>query len=181
MEEKEKYEKLKLILDCLEKAVTLYNELNPQEKVTITPQVAKKDVSDIFICFYNHKHVGLFEKLNHCFSQNYYYNDRYKAGSIYVGVDSNYVGMELTYNLSCSDHRWEKIGTKRKLNGQIYVSNCVIQDCMSFDDMRLIMYNEGKIGPYEIGKASSQEMVDVLRYALNYYQLVQSIKKTKSK
>ncbi len=38
----------------------------------------------------------------------------------------------------------------------------------------LIIYSAGQIGPYEIGKATSQEILEVLKYASSYYQLAQS-------
>ena len=84
-----------------------------------------------------------------------------------------------SYNI-CRNH-WQSVGKKIIVDGKSYVSNCIMQNGMSFDDMRLIMYSDGQIGPYEIGKASSQEMIDVLKYASSYYQLDQNIQKPRSK
>ncbi len=176
MEEKKK-EELKSLLEGLQKALEMYNDLNPQEKLTITPQEEKKDVSDIFICVYNNKHVGLFKKIN--WDSNYSYrsgDDYYDAGSIYVGVDSNYVGMKQTHERWIDVSYWKKAGARVALKDKdTYVANCNMENGMSFDDMRLIMYGDGQIGPYEIGKASSQEMIDVLKYASSYYQLDKNI------
>lgn len=182
MEDKEKFEELKSILEELQKALELYNELNPSQKLTITQQTEKRDVNNIFICVYNGIHVGLFKKINWSteLRKNYFFGcDEYDAGSIYVGINSNYVGMKKTHSDNFWLNKWQPIGTKVVLNNNSYVSNCVMQTGMSFDDMRLIMYSAGKIGPYEIGKATSQEMLDVLKYASSYYQLDQNIKHKK--
>ena len=47
--------------------------------------------------------------------------------------------------------------------------------------MRLIMYNDGKIGPYELGKSNLEEMLEVLKYAYNYYNLGNNNQKQKTK
>jgi len=185
MEEKNKYEELKSILDGIKKAVELYNDLNPQEKLAITPQEEKKDVSDIFICVYNDKHVGLFKKINWSTEKRNQssYSDyaKYDAGSIYVGIDSNYIGMKETHSYNICRNHWQPAGKKLIVDGKSYVSNCAMKNGMSFDDMRLIMYSDGQIEPYEIGKATSREMIDVLKYASSYYQLDQNIQKQKSR
>ncbi len=179
MEEKKKYEELKLLLEGFQKALELYNDLNPQEKLSITPQEEKKDVSDIFICVYNGKNVGLFKKLN--WYSSYYKIISYNAGSIYVGVDSNYVGMKRTHDDVINVSQWETAGARVELKDKTYIANCDMEDGMSFDDMRLIMYSEGKIDSYEIGKASSEEMIDVLKYAFSYYKLDENIQKQRVK
>lgn len=183
MEEKNKYEELKTLLEGLQKALEMYNGLNPQErKLVIIPQEEKKDVSDIFICVYNNKHVGLFKKIN--WNSSYHRgwsNFDYNAGSIYVGVDSNYVGMKQTHKDNITVSYWQEAGARVDLKDCTYVANCNMENGMSFDDMRLIMYSAGQIGPYEIGKASSQEINDVLKYAFSYYQLNQNIQKQEVK
>lgn len=177
MEEKKKYEELKSILEGLQKALELYNDLNPQEKLAITPQDERKDVSEIYICVYNDKHIGLFREINwksgycdllgreHC----------YYAGSVYIGVDSDYIGMKDTHEFDKPISKWRRAGCRVDLQSGTYVANCDMKNCMSFDDMRLIMYCNGEIEIYEIGKASCQEILDVLKYARSYYQIVQNI------
>ncbi len=181
--EKEKCEELKQILEDIQKSLELYNNLNPQEKLTITPQDQRKDVRDIFICVYNNKHVGLFKKIN--WKSAYYTGwtgHDYNAGSIYVGVDSNYIGLKTTHDENHSVNRWEAPGARIELKDKdTFVANCYMQNGMSFDDMRLIMYREGKIGPYEIGKATSKEILDVLKYAFIYYQLDQNTQRQRVK
>lgn len=181
MEQNSSYQELKDILQEIQKAIEMYNGTNPDEKIALTKQ-EQKDVKDMFICVYNGKHVGLFKKIN--WSSGYYrgYSDNdYSAGSIYVGVDSNYVGMKKTHEDNISVNYWEPVGVKVVLKDKKYVSNCVMCDGMSFDDMRLIMYNNGQICPYEIGKATSQEMLEVLKYAVIYYQLNQNMQNQRKK
>ena len=183
MEENKNQEELKLILEELKKVLELYNKLNPRENLTLAKQEEKKNVSDIFICVYNNKHVGLFKKINWSSDKKISSTlmTEYAAGSTYIGVDSIYLGIKTTHRLSESVNQWEPIGTKIIVDGKSHVANCEIQSEMSFDDMRLIMYNKGQIEPYEIGKASSKEMIDVLNFAYNYYQLDKNIKKQKTK
>lgn len=184
MKEKNKNEELKSILSDIKKALELYNDLNPEEKMKLVPQEEKKDVSDIFVCVYNDKYVGLFKKINWSTEVKTYIGyskPEYKAGSIYIGIDSNYIGMKETHYSSRCTNVWERIGTKYVIDGNSYVANCNMQNGMSFDDMRLIMYNDGVIDSYEIGKASSKKMIEVLSYACSYYQLDQGIKKNKTK
>ena len=44
---------------------------------------------------------------------------------------------------------WEEIGTKIVVDDKSYVANCNMKNGMSFDDMRLIMYNKKLIDAYE--------------------------------
>ena len=39
------------------------------------------------------------------------------------------------------------------------------------------MFNNEEIGPYELGKASAEEMIKVLSYETKYYQLDQKVPK----
>ena len=89
--------------------------------------------------------------------------------------------MKTTHSSYLPTDKWERIGTKIKVDEKSYVANCNMQSAMSFDDMRLIMYNEGKIEPYEFGKATSQEMLDVLNYAYSYYKANENNQKQKGK
>lgn len=144
----------------------------------ITPQDKRKDVSNIFICMYNGKHVGLFKKRNWSTNKT---QSWYDAGSIYVGVDSNYIGMKKAHRGSIEYNKWEPIGTRVMVDEKCYIANCSMQNGMSFDDMRLIMYGEGQIKAYEIGKANSEEILEVLKFAASYYQLDQNVRNTRKK
>lgn len=178
--EKQKYESLKEIVAGLQNALELYNQLNPEEMMELTKKDTRKDVSNIFICVYNDKHVGLFEKINWNttpIKKSKYSDIEYDAGSIYVGVNSNYIGMKTTHHGSLPQSHWEPAGTYATIDEVQYVANCTMKNGMSFDDMRLIMYNNGEIGSYEVGKATDQEILEVLKYASSYYQLSQSFQK----
>ncbi len=48
-----------------------------------------------------------------------------------------------------------------------------MNSAISFDEMRFLMYQNGKIGPYELGVATSKEMLEVLYFAATYYQTLQ--------
>lgn len=127
------------------------------------------DVRNTFVCVYNGNHVGLFKKTNYSTKNG---DPRYyRAGSVYEGINSNYIGLKETCDFGVTCNRWRQIGERVIMNGIEYEANCKMNDGMSFDDMRLIMYKDGKIGSYTLGKASSEDMIDVLSYASEYYNL----------
>ena len=179
---KKNNENLKRILNLVSMEEVLFNEANPTEKVELIQKMM--DVRYIFVCAYDDDCVGLFEKIDWCKNRSKYRDliddddyvedfidgKIYDAGSIYVGVGSDYIGMKLTHDYNISVDKWLSAGVKEKVKGQKYVSNCVIKGGMSFDDMRLIMYSDGQIGPYELGKATSEEILEVLKYARSYYE-----------
>lgn len=180
MEEKNKKEELKQILEDIKKALALYNSIDHERNLKIVNQNEQQDVRDVFVCVYDDKCVGLFKKID--WNCGGYGKD---TGSIYVGVDSNYIGMKKTHDSFSSVNKWQPAGTSVHLcsgrSSGRYVANCDMQDSMSFDDMRLIMYNAGQIESYEIGKATSQEKLAVLKYAFNYYQLDKSVQNENAK
>lgn len=169
MEEKKTCEELKNILRDIQNTIEMYNNISCTEKLSLTRQGEKKDVSDVFICVYDDGKVGLFRRSH---SRSDY--------SIYFGISSDYIGMrKRSYDDPCES--WVPAGTVARVEGErtrdnkFPISNCMIQYCISFDEMRLIMYNDNKICPYVLGRATSQEMIDVLNYAYNYYQTNKNI------
>lgn len=170
--EQKSKENLTLLLKNIRKAVEVYNSFEQEEKIEIVSRKKNEnkevDVSNIFVCVYNDEHVGLFRKIN--------YNEKtdrayYNAGSIYVGVDSDYIGMKETHCNSHCTTVWKKAGAKVKVDDHVYLCNCNMENGMSFDDMRLKMFEEGLIDSYKIGKSSSEEMIEVLCYARSHYHL----------
>lgn len=179
MEEIKKNGELKQMFEYIQKALELYNNLQHEEKFKLVSQAEQKNVRDIFVCVYNINCVGLFKQINWSSKGRHDYN----AGSLYFGIDSNYIGLKEIHENAVCKNEWKEVGTQIIVDDQCYVVNCNMQNAISFDDMRLIMYSAGQIQPYEIGKATSQEMLDVLKYAFSYYKLHQGvqIKKIKKK
>jgi len=178
--ENKQVEESREILESIKKAIEVYNGLNPEEKVVL--QDEKKDVSNIFVCVYgtdaHNNHVGLFREIK--YSSDTQYGTMYTSGSVFKGLDSNYIGIKQSHIADMfSDSA--VAGMKVTLGDKSYVSNCHLRNIMSFDDMRLIMYREGLIAPYEIGKASSKEMIDVLAYASSYHKLDQNVPSQRAK
>lgn len=180
MDENERLDLFREILISIQEIIKMYQELSPEEKNLLITPSDKNDVKDIFICMYDDMYVGLFRKINWS-SRVTEKNDvfPYNAGNIYVGVNSSYIGMELIHSGYVDNKEWQIIGEKVIVDDKSYVANCNMQNSMSFDDMRLIMYCEGKIDSYEIGKADSKEILDVLKYAVSYYQIDQNFPKKK--
>lgn len=151
----------------IEQLIKLYNKSWPNEALELNEVAEKQDISDVYICAYNNS-VGLFESIGW---RGYRLLDAdYDTGIVYVGIDSDYIGMKKTRNHKLfGSIGWEPVGTVTKIDNKTYVANCQMSNSISFDDMRLIMYKNGKIGGYERGKATSREIIDVLAYAQSYF------------
>lgn len=168
--EKTKVDELKEMKEQLIESVRKYNQLNPEEKVVL--QDKNMDVRNVYVCTFAIRkgapeHVGLFR-------QTSYYSDNtfcasYDSGFIYHGIGSAYTAIRKLHE----GHKFfdEYIPGRLQITDKAYVANCIITRVMSYDDMRLIMLQDKKIEPYEIGRASSsKEMLEVLDYAKSYYE-----------
>lgn len=127
-----------------------------------------KDVRGTFICVYDENQVGLFKRINYSTRGS---SSSYDAYNIYEGIDSDYIGIEQLHDGSIDYHLWNGIGTRVVVRDDKYVANCNMYKSIHFEDMRLIMYQDQKIGPYERGRATSKEILDTLCYAKDYYQM----------
>jgi len=65
------------------------------------------------------------------------------------------------------------------MSGNLIV-NCTINKIMEFDQIRLEMYTNGLINTYELGKATKEEILEVLKYVRDKYFIVDTKKKTKT-
>lgn len=127
-----------------------------------------KDVKNVEVCVYDDNCVGLFKKIEWV----RYPSSTYKySGIIYVGIDSSKVGMKSLYNCGCCENRFMGPGDIWEVDGKRYLANCKINKAISFDDMRFKLYRSGIIEPYTMGKATASEMLDVLCYAADYFDV----------
>jgi len=160
--------------------VAAHNELYPKDTLELCDINEIKDVSDLFVCVYDNNQVGLFTKLNfktkpskckHFEYGRYLYSSiHYCAESIYIGYNSNYVGIKRLHKEQYNINGWEKTGYATSWDGKTYLANCDMYNGMSFDDMRLLMYDAGELStPYEFGKATQEQILQVLLYAKRYY------------
>ena len=179
---KENLEELKKIVSDIKHAITLYNTLNPDNKLVLSEDDENiKDVSNIQICVYNKGHIGLFKQTQYFTESSDDNLENYNAGLVFHGIDSGYTGVIVTHRGTNALYKVEKIGYRVSVNNgkSVYIANCEINDLMSFDDMRMIMKKAGEIGDYKVGKSNSIEMQKVLEYAFNYYQLDKKNKRKK--
>jgi len=168
----EKRESKDKIFKKLQQLIDEINNLYPEEKISLEKN-NKKWVSNVCVCIYNGNCVGLFRKTN--WRKEYDYG-RYDSGSTYIGVDSNCVAVHQTH-LYCRDcNTWLEEG---KMSGNLIV-NCTINKIMEFDQIRLEMYTNGLINTYELGKATKEEILEVLKYVRDKYFIVDTKKKTKT-
>lgn len=60
-------------------------------------------------------------------------------------MDSDYIGINLAHYNHKRVYQWQEIGSSVTINNKTYVANCNMQNKMSFNDMRRVMYNDGEI------------------------------------
>lgn len=128
-----------------------------------------RDVKKIYICTYNNNEsIGLFKKIDWACDEFPY---DLTTGCAFIGIDSDYVGFKTYLFRSQLRNRFDHEGKILEIDGKNYISNCEISNSISFADMRLKLYREGKIDSYEVGKASSKDMLDILCLAADYYNI----------
>lgn len=166
--------------------ITDKRKVNESEKI---------DVSKYFVCSYGTEliwvggallgeaqydfdSVGLFEKTHDVYDKKEHRNGYWFMGfwepsedynvrfdhQVYFGVNSNQVAI---YGSGSNDTiEAKKPGYVTTLSdGRQISATCVIGKSYSFDSIRLKLYQAGDIGPYEIGKATNAEILEVLTYA----------------
>lgn len=57
-----------------------------------------------------------------------------------------------------------------------YTTTCDMHDAVTFEELRFMMRQEGLIQDYELGFASSKEILQVLDYATKYFDKTKSEK-----
>lgn len=124
------------------------------------PQEEKMDISNVYICQQDDGCIGLFRRYK-------WHGVLNGWGNIYVGIDSDKVAAS---TFSGYKELKEELGLVIKNNGTSYITNCTIDDAISFDDMRFKLYRAFKIDRYTMGKATSEEMLEVMDYAADYYR-----------
>jgi len=98
-------------------------------------------------------------------------HDKWNAGSLFIGVESNLIAIKKTHDGFSSIVRWQIEGEMETVDQKRYVCNCNMKEAIPFDDVRLMMYEEGKIPAYTLGKATHRQMVETLAYSKNYYEV----------
>ena len=183
---------METLLQKIKELVEAYNNLPNAERVAVVPEKLaldmniptseeEKDVSSCYICSYDENRVGLFKEL--CYSsqkETVMGYERWTAGSLYIGVESSLVGIKVTHEDFSDEDYWQELGATETVDKKRYVCNCDMHEAIPFDDIRLMMYEEGVIGTYKLGKASNRDILNALKYAKGYYEKKNSqIQKTK--
>ena len=155
--------------------LAVVNECTREEKV---------DVTRYLICSYKtgestEHQIGLFTKSDYNFScskKDLYTHHYYFNNEIYTGVYENLISVRTheegyftndRYRLGdYTDHYFLAVGSAARINyTDVAQVNCRVHKIYSFEQIRSKMYSEGKIGSYEIGKATNEEIIKVLAYA----------------
>ena len=159
----ETLEQLKEILENIKYSIKIYNNLVPNQKLTLVEDKNDLvDINDIYICKYDDGDcVDFFKRIT--------FDSDGTTGLIFKGLHSDNVGILL--NTSSGNISWENRGYIVSLNNKKYVSNCEIRSFVRFDEMRLIMVKSKKLENYTPGFASEEEMLEVLKFTFSYYKL----------
>lgn len=156
-------------LTKLQEIITLYNAHHPEQRVSIVPE--KRDVSNLFVCSYNEGKVGLFKTKEWVRSSSKQY------GVVFLGIDTMHVGSKTVWR----DHEiWHEPNYTTRIDTfteiESYTSTCHMHGAVAFEELRFMMRQEGLIQDYELGFASSKEILQVLDYATKYFDKTKSEK-----
>ena len=170
------------LLQKIRELVEAYNGLpNAKKMALIEEELIKdmniprnedfKDVSEFYIGVYNDGQVGLFRELRYSSPKTEVMgHEKWSAGALFIGVESNLIGIKTTHESFSSFSRWQTEGEMETVDQKRYVCNCNMKEAMPFDNVRLMMYEEGKIPAYTLGKATHRQIVETLSYAKHYYE-----------
>lgn len=140
------------------------------------------DSKDIYICIYDEYNIGLFKRISWSTRphKNIVGGYKYNAGNIYIGIDTDHIGMNKIHEEYFNIDKCEPIGTCVRYKRKKYISDCKIEKAINLDNMRLDMYLNGEIQEYIPGKANSKELIEALSCACEYYKLnSEEVKKKK--
>lgn len=164
------------LLESIKNAIEAYNKLNPNDKIVLNFESQYHDVNNVFVCAYDSKFVGLFNRFKYRNTHKNYDNVFTYDYLIYKGINSSHIGLKQMSGILFVTNKYLVAGQSVS---EEYVSDCEINNEIGFDDLRLKMYSEGLIGPYQIGKATDEEMLEVLKYASEYFGLTDAKQKIK--
>lgn len=167
MEQKKQIDSGQNLLGEIKDKIALYNEMYPDLQVEL---IEKIDVTNIVVGIYNLNKIDLFKRIPYDSQNDFaFLGAKYKEGIIYDGFFTDSVGIKVYREDFFETDFWVYNGTKINFkNGRKY---CYIDEIINYEDMRLLMYQDGLIGEYEMGKATFDEMKAVLNYAYEYYNL----------
>ena len=128
---------------------------------------------DIYVCIYDKNNIGLFKRIQWRtrIHKNAIVGNNYNSGNIYIGIDTDHIGMEKTHEDYFSTESWEPIGTYVKYDKKKYISDCKIEQAVNIDTIRFYMYSKGKIESYIPGKANGKELLDILENSYEFFNL----------
>lgn len=175
------------ILDTIKRLIKIYNASYPEESLTLgsskenglskeaNEQSEKIDVKDIYVCLYNTNEIGLFKKDRYSMEHtraflwhklDYDFNT---YGEIYFGYNTSNIGLVQLSEDGRNCHCQVDVGCPAKVGEKLYFSNVLINNSISFEDLRIKMAIDGQLGEYTLGQASHAEIIKVLTYAPNYF------------
>ncbi len=170
------------LLTKIKELVEAYNNLPGSEEVAVVPKSyatdmnipikeEEIDVSTYYICVYDDEQVGLFKELRHSTGKEIVMGaERYESGSLFIGVRSNLIGMHTTHEGFNIVSNWRKVGTLEIVDQKRYVCSCEMYEAIPFDDIRLLMYESGELPTYTLGKATEKDLINVLKFAHQYFK-----------
>jgi len=171
------------LLEKIQGLVEAYNNLPNAEQMSLVPKeyvdatnipisTPTINVSKFRVCVFNDEQVGIFEVIDYSSDKSRGYSgyDEWKAGTLYLGYNSGYRAIKETHKACFNVMNWLEEGDTTIVDQKRYLANCKIYAETSFDDVRLLMYEEGKIGQFKLGLATDKDIIDVLSFANQYFK-----------
>lgn len=172
------------LLGTISELVASYNRMvGEAQGIQVVPQGELEDVSDVYICVYSNEKssyggtevpakVGLFRRKEYSVSTRVLgYPGNCDSGFIFEGIISRDVGIIETLENNRESHNRQILGKSIWQDGKGYVATCRITEFISFDEFCLMMAADSaeQNSCFIMGKASRQQMQQVLIYAYRYY------------
>ena len=180
-------------LNTIIQMVNEYNKTAPKGKRINFYQEKSYDARYLFLCTYrdlNGEGLSIFQG-QHIRTASYYdedsETDKWNDGIIYTSIFSDKVAILFNHYFDKTVFRYADIGEWMADSmfleeiDKIYYANCVPLKLISYNDIRMEMYNDGEIDNFNINSTSENEVKKVLAYAkIKYYNQSNAMKRQKT-
>lgn len=147
------------ILNKINKLIDKYNSISDNKIGLVQNELI--NTKDLCVCVYDDNQVGLFRKKGYYKKFEYgYYNDF----DVYYGIDTDNITAHINHFINKPWDWWYKKGERMSAYNKHISATCTINKEYHLENIRLEMYNEGKLDNYQVGVITSKEIPEILNY-----------------
>lgn len=153
------------------KAIVMeHNAAYPNNQLGLVNTSELIDISNYYVCTYGNNEVDLFTKKHINQQSQWIYSSAYWSYIIYTSYSNNNIAIRALHEHLDDTDYFYPVGDKLEDSKKTYLVTCVIDSEMSFDNMRQKMKDIGEIKDFIPGKATQEEITQVLSFARKYYE-----------